>query len=83
MTVATGTRFVGAPWDSNALLDGARVAGLAPRQSDQLSVWTTYLASNDADATAAKIREHGGTVVVEPMPIEDFGRSPAPWPGPN
>jgi predicted enzyme related to lactoylglutathione lyase len=60
---------------SNALLDGARVAGLAPRQSeDQPSVWTTYLASDDADATAAKIREHGGTVVMEPMQIEDYGR---------
>jgi len=60
---------------SNATLAGARVAGMAPRQSeDQPAVWTTYLASDDVDATAAKIRANGGTVLVEPMQVMEFGR---------
>jgi hypothetical protein len=36
--------------------------------------WTTYLASDDADATAAKIVEAGGTVLVEPFDVFESGR---------
>lgn len=35
--------------------------------------WTTYFATEDAAATAARIREAGGTVVVEPMEIGPVG----------
>ena len=36
--------------------------------------WTTYLASDDADATAAKIREAGGTLFMDPFDVFDAGR---------
>jgi predicted enzyme related to lactoylglutathione lyase len=36
--------------------------------------WSTYIASDDADATAAVIQEAGGTVVLEPMDVMDAGR---------
>ena len=37
-------------------------------------VWTTYLASDDADATTKLITENGGTVMVPPMDVGDVGR---------
>ncbi len=36
--------------------------------------WTTYLASDDADATAAKVQAAGGTVFLEPFDVFDSGR---------
>ena len=36
--------------------------------------WTTYLASDDADETASRIRDSGGTVVMEPFDVLDSGR---------
>ena len=38
------------------------------------AVWTTYIASDDVDATAAKAREAGGNVMVEPFDVFDAGR---------
>ena len=40
----------------------------------QPSVWTVYLASDDADLTAKRIVENGGTLLVEPTDIGDNGR---------
>ena len=37
-------------------------------------MWMTYLATSDADATAAKIKSAGGELVVEPMDVTDVGR---------
>jgi predicted enzyme related to lactoylglutathione lyase len=37
-------------------------------------MWTTYLATADADATAAKIKGAGGQLVMEPMDVMDAGR---------
>src|SRR5215203_3849200 len=36
--------------------------------------WTTYLASDDVDNTAEKIRAAGGTVLMEPFEVFDAGR---------
>jgi uncharacterized protein len=36
--------------------------------------WTTYIASDDVDATAARVREAGGTVLMEPFDVFDAGR---------
>jgi uncharacterized protein len=36
--------------------------------------WTTYLASDDADDTASRIRDAGGTVLLEPFDVFDSGR---------
>ncbi|MGW1840304.1 VOC family protein [Streptomyces sp. NPDC002067] len=59
-----------------AVLDGREVAGLGEPVADRrLPVaWTTYLASDDADATAERIRYCGGTVGVGPLDADDAGR---------
>src|SRR5215210_254586 len=38
------------------------------------TVWQTYFAVEDADATADKVRGTGGTVVMEPFDVFDSGR---------
>ncbi|MET7684956.1 VOC family protein [Streptomyces sp. NPDC005423] len=60
---------------TQAYLDGKAVAAVVPPMpgQDAQPQWCLYLASPDAAATAAKIRENGGEVVVEPMRVGDFG----------
>jgi hypothetical protein len=54
--------------------DGRSVAGLAPKMdAGQPTAWTTYLASDDIDATLDKVRAAGGQVVLERMDIADLG----------
>jgi predicted enzyme related to lactoylglutathione lyase len=56
-------------------LNGRRVAGLAPRQGEEVPTgWVTYLASDDADETALRIRDHGGMVLLEPVDVMSAGR---------
>ena len=43
-------------------------------QEGQPPAWLTYVAVEDADATAARAREAGGTVHAEPMSVLDYGR---------
>jgi hypothetical protein len=58
-----------------ASLRGKPVAGVMPlMQEGQPPAWTTYVAVEDADATAAKVREAGGSVFAEPMDVLDLGR---------
>ncbi|MFI9052365.1 VOC family protein [Streptomyces sp. NPDC053427] len=61
---------------ARAYLDGREVAGVGELPGDRhLPVaWTTYLASDDADATAEQIRCCGGTVGVGPLDADDAGR---------
>jgi uncharacterized protein len=58
------------------LKKGRPVAGIGPKQGPPGSspVWTTYLASADADQTAAKITEAGGQLFMQPMDVMDVGR---------
>ncbi len=49
-------------------------AGSPPQQEGMPSYWTTYIASDDADDTAAKIRDAGGTVFMDPFDVFDSGR---------
>jgi uncharacterized protein len=57
------------------LVDGKAVAGIMGKMSpDQPTVWTTYLASEDVDATVDKIKNAGGQVLVEPMDVMEAGR---------
>jgi uncharacterized protein len=59
----------------NATLKGEQTAGLGPRMDpNQPVAWTTYFATDDSDATVGRIREAGGTVVMEPMEVGPFGR---------
>ncbi|HTJ71393.1 MAG TPA: VOC family protein [Actinospica sp.] len=55
------------------------VAGIGPAMAPEgmpepPHVWTTYLASDDADETARRIGAAGGTVMVPPMDVGDAGR---------
>lgn len=56
---------------------GRAAAGLVPPMpgegAGRPAVWTLYFASPDLDATAARIREHGGEMLVEPMPVGESG----------
>ena len=56
-------------------LRGKYVAAASPPQQEGVPPhWTTYIASDDVDETAAKIREAGGTVLAEPFDVFDAGR---------
>ncbi|MBB5914627.1 hypothetical protein BJY24_003494 [Nocardia transvalensis] len=58
-----------------AMMDGQPAAGIGPKpQPDMPSAWTTYLASEDVDATAAAVTEAGGQLVVPPFEVLDAGR---------
>jgi uncharacterized protein len=56
--------------------DGRIVAAVSPKmgQPDAPSVWTTYLATDDVDATAAKIKGAGGQLLAGPMDVMEEGR---------
>ncbi|MGW7267383.1 VOC family protein [Streptomyces sp. NPDC054842] len=60
---------------TQAYADGKAVAAVVPPMpgQDGQSSWCLYFASADADATARKIRENGGEVLMEPMQVGDFG----------
>jgi predicted enzyme related to lactoylglutathione lyase len=38
------------------------------------TAWTTYLASDDVDATTSAVRQAGGSVLAEPFDVMDVGR---------
>lgn len=58
------------------LRDGAPVAGMAtpPADTGTPPGWTTYLASDDADASAEAITRAGGTLAFPAMTVADQGR---------
>jgi predicted enzyme related to lactoylglutathione lyase len=60
---------------TQAFVDDKAVAAVVPPMpgAEGQSQWCLYLASPDAAATAAKIRENGGTVLMEPMQVGEFG----------
>jgi uncharacterized protein len=54
--------------------DGEPIAGCMKNDgSAGPSMWSVYLASDDAAATADKVKEHGGQVIVEPMQVGEMG----------
>ncbi len=53
---------------------GAAAAGVGPLQPGGSPAWTMYVASDDADKTAAAVGEAGGTVLLEPGDVGDLGR---------
>ena len=56
--------------------DGRIVAAISPKMAgpDAPTVWTTYLATDDADATAARIKGAGGQLLAGPMDVMEEGR---------
>lgn len=56
-------------------VNGRAAAAIGPKQDpNQPTAWTVYLASDNADATAAAITANGGTVLAEPFDIPGNGR---------
>lgn len=60
---------------TQAYVDGKAVAAIVPPMPGQQgpASWCLYLATPDAAATAAKIHEHGGEPLMEPMRVGEFG----------
>ncbi len=59
---------------TNVQIDGVRVGGLLPTMSpEQPTTWTVYLCTDDAEASAARVTEAGGAVLVPPMPVDALG----------
>ena len=54
-------------------LAGKKVAGLGPLMNGGHPAWVTYVRTDDAAATALRVREAGGEVVVEPMEVMGQG----------
>ena len=61
---------------ANATLHGETVAGIEQAMDGQAGMppaWMTYLATDDAEATAAAVAAAGGTVLVPVMAVMDLG----------
>ncbi|MFH8662466.1 VOC family protein [Streptomyces afghaniensis] len=60
---------------TEAYANGKAVAAVVPPMPGQegQSQWCLYFAARDAAATAARIRDNGGEVLMEPMQVGDFG----------
>jgi uncharacterized protein len=57
-----------------AKLGGKDVAGVSPRmEENQPTAWATYVAVEDAEATATKIAEAGGQAIAQPMDVVGLG----------
>jgi predicted enzyme related to lactoylglutathione lyase len=58
-----------------ATKNGADVGGMMPlMQEGQPPAWSSYVSVADADATAAKVAEAGGSVIAEPMDVMELGK---------
>ncbi len=57
-------------------LHGGDVAavGSLPPGGPPMATWNTYIAVADADETATKVRDAGGSVLMEPFDVMDAGR---------
>jgi predicted enzyme related to lactoylglutathione lyase len=57
-----------------ALLDGDRVAALAPTTDGRMpTVWTVSFATPDAEALARRLTAAGGRLITDPYPVGDLG----------
>jgi hypothetical protein len=71
MPPGSGTKYL------EARIGGKRAAAISagdPSAPPTVATWNMYVWVEDADATTAKVREAGGTVVTEPMDVMDAGR---------
>ncbi|MFD0144426.1 MULTISPECIES: VOC family protein [unclassified Streptomyces] len=76
-----GKRFYGElfgwtfdPDRDEALSDGRRVAGLVPKRDGRMpTTWTVFLATENAGTLAARIKQAGGQMIMEPYPVGPFG----------
>ncbi|MEU5941828.1 VOC family protein [Micromonospora sp. NPDC047548] len=57
------------------LKDGRAVAGAGPPATpDQVPIWSTYVATDDADLAGSRVESAGGQVLVPPFDVFDQGR---------
>jgi predicted enzyme related to lactoylglutathione lyase len=58
------------------MLNGRPVAAISPKPESNPfpNVWSTYLASDDVDATVAKATQAGSQIMMEPMDVMTAGR---------
>jgi uncharacterized protein len=58
------------------MMNGRPVAAISPKPESNPfpNVWSTYLASDDVDATVAKARQAGSQAMMEPMDVMTAGR---------
>ena len=57
-----------------AALDGGRVAGIGSASGGGPVTWMTYIAVDDADEAAERVRANGGSVITEPFDVYEAGR---------
>ncbi|GAA2950460.1 VOC family protein [Streptomyces enissocaesilis] len=58
----------------DALSDGKKVAALAPKRDGRMpTAWGVYFATGDAVALARRIRDAGGQLVTDPLPVPPLG----------
>ena len=59
-----------------ARIRGKDVAGVGsiPEGAPQMAMWNTYVWVDSADETASKVRDAGGSVMMEPFDVMDAGR---------
>jgi len=57
-------------------IQGRAVAGIGPKMGppEAPAAWTTYLATENADATTSRITSAGGHLLAEPFDVMDAGR---------
>lgn len=56
------------------LKSGKVVAGYGPQQTPGPPFWTTYITVAEADQTAKRVEQAGGTIVMAPMDVMSAGR---------
>jgi len=58
------------------MMNGRAVTAISPKPQDNPfpNVWSTYLASEDLDATVTKAKDAGGQFMIEPMDVMSAGR---------
>ncbi|MFJ3586241.1 VOC family protein [Streptomyces sp. NPDC090127] len=62
------------PDRDEALSGGKRVAGLLPKRDGRMpTTWTVYLATENAGTLAARIKDAGGRMIMDPYPVGPFG----------
>ena len=75
--IKEGTAPGGGMVYNEIVVAGRHVGGMyktGPETGGAPSHWMAYVAVDDVDASAAKVTELGGTVVVPPMDIPNAGR---------
>jgi len=57
-----------------ARIRGGDVAAVGSNRGDAPATWNTYVWVESADETASRVRDAGGTTLMEPLDVMDFGR---------